>query len=153
MADPVAETTGQDSAAAYGSEAKTRFNAALDEARAGAAALGAEAKAKGGDWTADAKVKAADLAAEGKTRAAGALVSLSQLVAENAPAVDEKLGAKYGDYARSASRGLQDTADKLDAKSLDDLGNDAKEFVRNSPGTAIGIAAVTGFLIARLFRK
>ncbi|MFC4255633.1 hypothetical protein GRI97_17895 [Altererythrobacter xixiisoli] len=152
MADPVAETTDTGTAAACG-EAKTRFNAALDEARAGASALGAEARAKGDDWTAEAKVKAADLAVEGKARASSALSGLSQLVAENAPAVDEKLGSKYGDYARSASRGLQDTADRLDAKSIEDLGNDAKEFVRTSPGTAIGIAAVTGFLIARLFRK
>jgi hypothetical protein len=32
------------------------------------------------------------------------------------------------------------------------LGNDAREFVRKSPGTAVGLAALAGFLFARLFR-
>ena len=40
----------------------------------------------------------------------------------------------------------------LDEKSFEELGEDAKEFVRKSPGLAIGIAAVAGFLVSRLFK-
>lgn len=152
-------------------EAKTRFNAALDEAKAGAAALKAEgrdraavyrdqAKTKSDDWVseaktyaADAKVKGKDLATEGKVKASEGLRSLGSVVADNAHVVDEKLGAKYGDYARSASRSLAESADKLDQKSIDDLGQDAREFVRRSPGTAVGIAALAGFFLSRLFRR
>ena len=54
--------------------------------------------------------------------------------------------------ARSAAQSLQDVSARLDEKSLDDLAGDAKEFVRQSPGLAIGLAAVGGFLIARLLR-
>ena len=162
-------------------EAKTRFNAALEEAKAGAAALkseaanratayrdqakgkssdligdakeySAEAKVKAAELAAEAKVKAADLAHEGKTKASEAMSSLGKIVSENAGTIDEKLGAKYGDYARSASRSLQDTAAKLDAKSVDELGEDAREVVRKSPAAAVGIAAVVGFMFARLFR-
>ena len=151
-------------------EAKSRFNAALEEAKAGAAALKAEAgeradlyrtqaKGKGQDWVAeaktygaDARVKGKELAIEGKTKASEGLRTLGQTVADNAHVVDEKLGAKYGDYARSASRSLSQTADKLDQKSVDELGEDAREFVRKSPGLAVGIAAVAGFLLSRLFR-
>lgn len=71
---------------------------------------------------------------------------------DTAPTVDDKLGAKYGDYARTASRSLQEASAKIDAKSVDELGNDAREMVRKSPGLAIGIAAVGGFLLARMFR-
>ena len=151
-------------------EAKSRFNAALEEAKAGAAALKAEgkdratayreqAKGKGDDWVAeartygeDAKVKGRELATEGKVKAGEGLRSLSKLVDENAYQVHEKLGAKYGDYARTASKSLDGYASKLDEKSVDDLVEDGREFVRKSPGKAIGIAAIVGFMLSRLFR-
>ena len=69
-----------------------------------------------------------------------------------APQIDEKVGEQYGDYARKASRSLQEASAKLEAKSVDEIGEDAREFVRKSPGTALGIAAIAGFIIARLFR-
>ena len=37
-------------------------------------------------------------------------------------------------------------------KELAELGEDAKEFVRKSPGLAIGLAAVAGFVLSRLFK-
>lgn len=150
--------------------AKSRFNAALDEAKAGAAALRDEAaerasayrntaRSQSEDWVAEAKNygvqakdKAGELAVDGKGKVAEALLALGRAVFDTAPTVDEKLGAKYGDYARSASRTLQETSAKIDAKSVDEIGEDAREFVRKSPGLAIGIAAVGGFLLARLFR-
>ena len=97
-------------------------------------------------------MKAADLAREGKTKASEAISSLGKIVSDNAGTLDEKLGAKYGDYARTASRSLQETAAKLDAKSVDELGEDARQAVRKSPATAVGIAAVAGFMLARLVR-
>lgn len=152
-----------DSPSSHTAEAKSRFNAALEEAKAGAAELAAEAKERGAvyrdsartkseDWTVEAKTKASELAVEGKTRASDALSQFGKLVGDNAPTIDEKLGAKYGDYARSASRKLQETATSLDNKSIDEIGEDAREFVRKSPGLAVGMAAVAGFMIARLFR-
>ena len=156
-------------AATHRTEAKSRFNAAVNEARAGAAALKAEATERAGmyreqagkrsqDWVADAKtygeearVKGKELAVQGKGKVSEGLTAISQAVADNAHVVDEKLGAKYGDYARTASRSLQDAATKLDQKSVDELGEDARAFVRKSPGTAVGIAAVVGFLLSRLF--
>jgi len=151
------------------SEAKAKFSRALEEAKAGAAELGAEAReragiyrekavARSGDWVEDAraygeqaKVKAGELAVHGKTRASDALAGLGKLVADNAEIVDEKVGPKYGDYARSASRKMQETAAALEAKDFDELGEDARAFVRKSPGLAVGLAAVAGFMLARLF--
>ena len=43
---------------------------------------------------------------------------------------------------RSAARSIQETAAKLEAKDLGELGDDVKEFVRKSPGVAIGVAAI-----------
>jgi ElaB/YqjD/DUF883 family membrane-anchored ribosome-binding protein len=145
-------------------EAKSRFNAALEEARAGAALLGAEARERAtaysaqarersDDWSGDAKVKATELAYQGKAKASEGLSALGKFVGDNAGAIDEKLGAQYGEYARSASKTLQDTASKLEQKSVEQLGEDAREFVRKSPAAAVGLAALAGFLLARLFRR
>ena len=161
------DTTGVDATTTSTSpntaEAKSRFNAALEEAKAGGKALGDEAKvragkyrddakARGSEWSADAKTKAGDLAVEGKHKASEALTGLSRMIDENTATVDEKLGAKYGDYARSASKSLQENARKLDDKSLEELAEDSREAIRKSPATAVGLAAVVGFFFARLFR-
>ncbi len=170
-AAPAAETAAETAAAENGTAtSKAKFAKAIEEARAGAQALTQEAQAKAGaykeqiaaksgDWAADAKDlagqardRAAELAAEGKTRTSDALSSLGKIVADNAGTIDDKLGARYGDYARTAARSMQETAAKIEAKDLNELGEDAKEFVRKSPGVAIGLAAVAGFLVARLFK-
>ena len=151
--------------------AKARFGRALDEARAGADQLRQEAQeragvyrekavAAGNEWYDEAKVKggqarerALELANEGKTRASEAIFSLGKIVDENATLIEEKIGPKYGEYARSAAQSMQDAARKLDAKDMNELGEDAKELVRKSPGVAVGIAAVAGFMLARMFRR
>lgn len=159
-------------AAAVAAEpAKAKFARAMEEARAGAQQIGKEAQeragayrekasATGSEWIEEAKVmggqakdRAYELANDGKTRASDAIFSLGKIVDENATVIDEKIGPKYGDYARSAAQTMQEAAKKLDARELGDLGEDAKEFVRKSPGLAIGIAAVAGFVLSRVLRK
>ena len=152
------------------SVARARFSKALEEARAGAEALGQEAKERGeayretlaakrGDLveearalTGEARERAAALANDGKARASDALSGLGKIVGDNAPVIDEHLGEKYGDYARTAARQIQEAAAKIESKDLGEIGDDAREFVRTSPGLAIGMAAVAGFLLARVFR-
>ena len=157
-------------AAPVAGEAKAKFTKALDEARAGAQALATQAQDKAGAyrakaldqgeaWLDDAKAygnqakeKASEIANEGKVRASEAIAGLGQIVGDTATTIDDKLGEKYGNYARSAARTLQESAAKLEAKDLGELGTDAREFVKKSPGVAVGLAAVAGFVIARLFR-
>lgn len=148
--------------------AKGRFTKAIEEAKAGAEALKDEAIDKGvayktkvsetaTDWVGEAKIyagqakeKGAALAVEGKAKASDALSTLGKTISDNAGTIDEKLGVQYGDYARTAARSIQETAARIEAKDLGELGDDVAEFVRKSPGVAIGIAAVAGFAIARL---
>ncbi|HVR91800.1 MAG TPA: hypothetical protein VHG29_12020 [Novosphingobium sp.] len=157
-------------AVANGSEAKARFSKAIDEARSGAQALARDVQDKSGayreklssasnDWIEEAKVmgdqakeRATALAKDGKSRASDAISGLGKVVADNAGAIDEKLGTRYGDYARTAARTMQETAAKIESRDFDELGEDARQMVRKSPGIAIGIAAVIGFMFARLFR-
>ncbi|MBW8784827.1 MAG: hypothetical protein JF593_09340 [Novosphingobium sp.] len=151
------------------SKAKQSFGRALEEARAGAEALTQEAQERAGayrekitgtssEWidqarnlTGQAKDRAAALAQDGKTRTSDALAAIGKLVADNATTLDQRLGAHYGDYARSAARTMQEAAAKLEAKDFADLNSDVKELIRKSPGVAVGVAAVAGFMLARVF--
>jgi ElaB/YqjD/DUF883 family membrane-anchored ribosome-binding protein len=148
---------------AEGAAAKERFAKAVEEAKAGVQTLGKEAQDRadlyrdkitstGSEWADQARDKASDLAQDGKARASEAIAGIAKLVADNAGLIDDKLGIKYGNYARSAGQTMQDAAARLDEKDLGELADDAREFVRNSPGVAIGIAAVAGFMVARLFK-
>ena len=97
--------------------------------------------------------KARDYAAQGKAKAAGALDEFSKLMNDAAGSVDDKLGAQYGDYARSAARSLSGFSQSLDARDVDALLDDARNFIRKSPAVAIGTAAAIGFVLARLVRS
>ena len=158
------------SAVDHKTAAKAKFSKALEEAKAGVTELGKEAQDRAQGYRTriegtsrhlqdDAKVygeqartKATELAAQGKNKASDAIAGLGTLMSDTAPTIDEKLGEKYGDYARSAARQIQEAAAALDAKSVEEIGEDAKEFVRKSPGLAVGLAAVAGFVVSRIFR-
>lgn len=114
---------------------------------------------EGRDWRAQAEGlagQAKDAALNGATSAKNvtgeALHGLSKLIADTAETVDSKLGPQYGDYARKAAEAVSGAAKSLDDKDIDQLAEDARNFVRKSPAVAIGAAAVVGFVLMRLMR-
>lgn len=100
----------------------------------------------------DAGEKAKSVAEDGKTRAGGALDELVQMLNDAAGSVDEKIGEQYGQYARSAAEAVDSFSQSFQAKSIDDLIGDAREFAKKSPAVAIGTAAAIGFVLARLVK-
>jgi ElaB/YqjD/DUF883 family membrane-anchored ribosome-binding protein len=96
--------------------------------------------------------RARELANEGKGKAAHGLEALAKVIEDSAGTVDEKLGAQYGDFARSAAGTVAGLAGKLDQQDIDELVESTREFVKKSPAVAIGSAAVVGFMLARLLR-
>lgn len=114
---------------------------------------------EGRDWRAQAEQfagQAKDAALNGATSAKNvtgeALHGLSKLIADTAETVDSKLGPQYGDYARKAAEAVSGAAKSLDDKDIDQLAEDARNFVRKSPAVAIGAAAIVGFVLMRLMR-
>lgn len=91
-------------------------------------------------------------AATAKDTTGSALHGLSKLIAETAETVDGKLGPQYGDYARQAAETVAGAARHLDEKDIDELTEEARNFVRKSPAVAIGAAALVGFVLMRLAR-
>lgn len=110
-------------------------------------------KDEAGKLTSQGIDKAKAYAVDGKDRAGGALEEFAKLLTDAAGTVDEKLGAQYGDYARSAANSLSGFGDTLRNKDVDDLLADAKELVKKSPAVAIGTAAAVGFVLARLVKS
>ena len=100
----------------------------------------------------DAGEKAKGYAEDGKSRAGAALDELAQMLHDAAGTVDEKVGEQYGQYARSAAEAVSNFSGTLKAKQVDELIDDARDFVKKSPAVAIGTAAAIGFVLARLVK-
>lgn len=97
--------------------------------------------------------RARGLVSQGLERSAEALANVSKLVGDTADGLDERLGEEYGDYARKAASAIEDTANKIASKNPDELIEDTRNFVRNSPGLAVAGAAIVGFVVARLIKS
>ena len=80
------------------------------------------------------------------------LDEFAKLIDDAANRVDEKLGEQYGGYARSAADAVAGFASQLRGKDVDQLFDDARDFVKKSPAVAIGTAAALGFVLARLVK-
>ena len=75
------------------------------------------------------------------------------MVGDTADGIDERLGEDYGDYARRAAGAIENVANTIAGKDPDELIEDTRNFVRNSPGIALAGAAVVGFVVARLVKS
>jgi ElaB/YqjD/DUF883 family membrane-anchored ribosome-binding protein len=97
--------------------------------------------------------KARGLVTQGLERTAEALANVSKMVGDTADGIDERLGEDYGDYARRAAGAIENVANNIAGKDPDELIEDTRNFVRNSPGIALAGAAVVGFVVARLVKS
>jgi ElaB/YqjD/DUF883 family membrane-anchored ribosome-binding protein len=103
--------------------------------------------------SAQAGERARGLVSQGLERSAETLSNVSRLVGDTAPGLDERLGPEFGEYARKAATAIENTANSIATKDADELIEDTRNFVRNSPGVAIAGAAIIGFALARLLKS
>jgi len=97
--------------------------------------------------------RARGLVSQGLERTAETLANVSKMVGDTAPGIEERLGPEYGDYARRAADAIENAANTIASKDPDELIEDTRNFVRNSPGIALAGAAVVGFVVARLLKS
>ena len=97
--------------------------------------------------------KARGLVSQGLERTSEALANVSKMVGDTADGIEERLGPDYGDYARRAAGAIENVANTIASKDPDELIEDTRNFVRNSPGIALAGAAVVGFVVARLLKS
>jgi ElaB/YqjD/DUF883 family membrane-anchored ribosome-binding protein len=96
--------------------------------------------------------KARGFVTQGLERGSEALANVARMIGDTAPGIEERLGPEYGDYARRAAGSIENVANTIAEKDPDELIDDTRNFVRNSPGIALAGAAVVGFVIARLLK-
>ena len=97
--------------------------------------------------------RARGLVTQGLERTAEALANVSKMVGDTAGGIEERLGPEYADYARRAAGAIENVANTIAEKNPDELIEDTRNFVRNSPGIALAGAAVVGFVVARLVKS
>ena len=102
--------------------------------------------------TSQAGDKARGFVTQGLERTSEALANVARMVGDTAPGIEERLGPEYGDYARRAAGSIENVANTIASKDPDELIEDTRNFVRNSPGVALAGAAVVGFVVARLLK-
>ena len=97
--------------------------------------------------------RARGMITQGLERTSEALANVAKMVGDTAPGIEERLGSDYGDYARRAAGAIENVANTIAEKDPDELIEDTRNFVRNSPGVALAGAAVVGFVLTRLLKS
>jgi len=137
-----------------------------DGATASAAGTGGTAggASSGGTWTeklrggsqqltGQASERVNGLLGQGLERSSEALANVSRMIGDTAAGIDERLGEEFGNYARQAAEAIDGAANSLASKQPEELIDDARNFVRKSPGVALAGAAVIGFALTRLVKN
>lgn len=132
---------------------QARIDAADAAPKSGKKSAKQALKAEAGKLGSEAGDKIKTLAGDGKIAATDALSELAKLLDKAAGDVDAKLGAQFGGYARSASGAVQRFSDDVRGREIDDILGNVTDFVKKSPGIAIGTAAALGFVVARVLQS
>lgn len=96
--------------------------------------------------------KARSAAEDGKIRATETLDSLARSIHDVAGNLEEQVGPQLAQYAHRAADTLDEFSTTLRNKSVDELVDDARSFVRRSPAIAIGAAVAVGFALSRFLK-
>lgn len=96
--------------------------------------------------------KIRQLAEGGKGRIDENLDTVIDLVDSGARAIDERYGPPYGKYARQAADLVSSFAGNIRSKSVEDLVEDSRAFVRHNPVATVVGATLAGFVMTRVIR-
>ena len=100
-----------------------------------------------------AETRLLDLAEDGKSELARSFDGFVQIAQELAAQVERFGGGVFAGYAHQAAGLLRDAQTGLHDKPVEDLLDDGRELIRRSPGLAVGVAVVAGFVAARLVKS
>ena len=96
--------------------------------------------------------RARSAAEDGKLRATETLDGFARSIHDVAGNLEEQVGPQLAQYAHRAADTLDEFSANLRSKSVDELVDDARSFVRRSPAIAIGAAVAVGFALSRFLK-
>ena len=123
-------------------------------ARPGAADMDNSFGEPGGERTRFAiKDRFASMADEGKNSLVQTFDGLIQAAHEFAERLEGGAGGPVADYARQAAHLLGDWQARVKEKSVDELVDEGRDFIRRQPAISLGIAVAAGFVLSRLLKS
>lgn len=96
--------------------------------------------------------RARSAAEDGKLRATETLDGFARSIHDVAGNLEEQVGPQLAQYAHRAADTLDEFSAALRNKSVDELLDDTRSFVRRSPAIAIGAAVALGFALSRFLK-
>lgn len=96
--------------------------------------------------------RARSAAEDGKLRATETIDGFARSVHDIAANLEEQVGPQLAQYAHRAADALDEFSANLREKDVEELVDDAREFVRRSPAIAIGAAVALGFALSRFLK-
>lgn len=96
--------------------------------------------------------RARSAAEDGKLKATETLDGFARSIHDVAGNLEEQVGPQIAQYAHRAADTLDEFSANLRSKSVDELVDDARSFVRRSPAIAIGAAVAVGFALSRFLK-
>lgn len=96
--------------------------------------------------------KLRSLVDDSKNQVTGSLDGVVEAAREIAAKLGDGSYGPIGGYATAAADALEDWAQSVKDKSVDELIDDGRDFVRQQPQIAVGVAVVVGFALSRLLK-
>jgi ElaB/YqjD/DUF883 family membrane-anchored ribosome-binding protein len=96
--------------------------------------------------------KLRSFADEGKGQVAATLDGMVQAAREIADKLQDGSFGPIGGYATTAADTLQGWTDGIKNRSVEDLLDNGRQFVRSSPAVAVGVAVTAGFVLSRVLK-
>jgi ElaB/YqjD/DUF883 family membrane-anchored ribosome-binding protein len=109
-------------------------------------------KAEAASLTDQAGDKLKGAAASGKDMAADAVHGLADAARGVADKMTDPKTKPVAEYANKAADSMDRFSDMLKRKSVDEMGTDVRNTIREHPGIAIGAAVAVGFILARFLK-
>jgi ElaB/YqjD/DUF883 family membrane-anchored ribosome-binding protein len=111
-----------------------------------------QAEAEGNRLLGTARTRARSAFEHQQHRVADSIGSVAQALHQAADKLNEQNEDVVARYTDTAAQRIEQFADSLRSRTLDDLVGQAEQFARRQPEVFLGTAVATGFLIARFLR-
>lgn len=134
-------------------EASRGLHAAGDTARSKVEEYQDEAKSAISRLTGDAKARARAAVEDRKNASAQDVADIAHALRTSADDLEQRDRTAAAGYVRQAAGGLEQFADSLQRRDLDDMVRQTEEFARRQPGLFVGGAVVAGFALARFLKS
>jgi len=101
---------------------------------------------------ADATGKVRGLVDEGKAQITQSIDGIVEATREIAEKLDAAGVGPVSRYITQAADHMAGWSESINEKSIEDLFDDTRNFVRSSPAVAVGVAVIGGFIVSRVLK-